>query len=85
LPNDNSIQLQEPVPRYYRYWSNMEDYKDIQQLNQGDEANKPLLNQLNDVLLNLHLAGKHDAKPTHEELRDWLHSGQVDVLRMSAK
>ena len=51
----------------------------------GDEANKPLLNQVNYVLLNLHLAGKHDAKPTHEELRDWLHSGQVDVLRMSTK
>jgi hypothetical protein len=41
--------------------------------------------QVNYVLLNLHLAGKHDAKPTHEELRDWLHSRQVDVLRMSAK
>ena len=41
----------------------------------GDEANKPLLNQVNDVLLNLHLVGRHDAKPTHEEVRDWLHSG----------
>ncbi|MFL6462139.1 MAG: hypothetical protein ACJ71J_14575 [Nitrososphaeraceae archaeon] len=63
----------------------MEDYKDIQQLNRGDEANKPLLNQVNYVLLNLHLAGKHDAKPSHEELKDWLHNGQVDVLRISAK
>jgi hypothetical protein len=50
-----------------------------------DEANKPSLKQINDVLLNLQLAGKHDAKPSHEELRDWLHSGQVDVLRVSAK
>ena len=50
----------------------------------GDEANKPLLNQVNYVLLHLYLAGKHDAKPSHEELRDWLHSGQVDVLRMNA-
>ena len=49
----------------------------------GDEANKPLLNQINYVLLHLHLAGKHDAKPSHEELKDWLHSGQVDVLRMN--
>jgi hypothetical protein len=31
------------------------------------------------------LAGKHDAKPTHEELKDWLHSGQVDVLRQGGK
>jgi hypothetical protein len=51
----------------------------------GDEANKPSLNQVNYVLLNLYLAGKHDAKPTYEELRNWLHSGQVDILRISAK
>ncbi|HET7285127.1 MAG TPA: hypothetical protein VFI70_10615 [Nitrososphaeraceae archaeon] len=51
----------------------------------GDEANKPLLNQINYVLLHLHLAGKHDAKPSHNELKDWLHGGQVDVLRMNAK
>ena len=51
----------------------------------GDEANKPLLNQVNYVLLHLHLAGKHDAKPSHNELKDWLHSGQVDVLRMDGK
>jgi hypothetical protein len=50
----------------------------------GDEGNKPLLNQVNYVLLHLHLDGKHDAKPSHEELKDWLHSGQVDVLRMNA-
>jgi hypothetical protein len=31
------------------------------------------------------LAGKHDAKPSHDELKDWLHSGQVDVLRMTKK
>ena len=51
----------------------------------GDEVNKPLQNQVKYVLLNLHMAGKHDAKLTHQELRDWLHSGQVDVLRMSVK
>jgi hypothetical protein len=42
-----------------------------------------LLNKVNYVLLHLHLAGKHDAKPSHEELKDWLHGGQVDVLRMN--
>jgi len=25
----------------------------------------------------------YDAKPSHEELKDWLHSGQVDVLRIN--
>jgi len=47
-----------------------------------EEGSKPMLNQVNDVLLNLDLAGKHDAKPTYEELKNWLDSGQVDVLRM---
>ena len=50
-----------------------------------DEANKPMLNQVNDVLLNLHLTGRDDAKPTHEEIREWVHSGQVDVLKMGVK
>jgi hypothetical protein len=54
-----------------------------QKTRKGDEGNKPLLNQVNYVLLHLHLAGKHDAKPSHNELKDWLHSGQVDVLRMN--
>jgi len=62
------------------WWTNVpSDLK--QKARKGDESNKPLLNQVNYVLLHLHLAGKHDAKPSHEELKDWLHSGQVDVLR----
>jgi hypothetical protein len=48
----------------------------------GDETNKPLLNQVNYALLHLQLAGKHEAKPSHEELRIWLHTGQVDVVRV---
>jgi hypothetical protein len=51
----------------------------------GDETNKPILNQINYVLLHLQLSGKHDAKPSHEELKDWLHSGQVDVMRTITK
>ena len=62
------------------WWSNVpSDLK--QKARKGDESNKPLLNQVNYVLLHLHLAGKHDAKPSHEELKDWLNNGQVDVLR----
>jgi hypothetical protein len=51
----------------------------------GDEANKVILNQVNYVLLHLHLQGKHDTKPSHEELKDWLHSGQVDTMRTTKK
>ena len=51
----------------------------------GDEVNKVILNQVNYVLLHLHLQGKHDTKPSHEELKDWLHSGQVDTMRTTKK
>ena len=67
---------------YEEWWKTVPD--DLKtKARKGDEGNKPLLNQLNYVLLHLHLAGKHDAKPSHDELKDWLHSGQVDVLRMN--
>jgi hypothetical protein len=67
---------------YAEWWATVPD--DLKaRTRKGDENNKPLLNQVNYVLLHLHLAGKHDAKPSHEELKEWLHSGQVDVLRMN--
>lgn len=50
-----------------------------QKARKGDDGNKPLLIQINYVLLHLNLAGKYNAKPTSEELNDWLHSGQLDV------
>jgi hypothetical protein len=48
----------------------------------GGEIDKPLLSQVNAALLNLQLAGKHEDKPSYEELRTWLHTGQVDVVRV---
>ena len=68
------------VRKFEEWWNTVPaDLK--QKARKGDESNKPLLNQVNYVLLHLHLAGKHDSKPSHEELKDWLHSGQVDVLK----
>ena len=71
--------------RTYEEWWNTVPSDLKEKVRKGDEGNKPLLNQVNYVLLHLHLAGKHDAKPSHDELKDWLHSGQVDVLRMAPK
>lgn len=48
----------------------------------NDEQNKPLLNQINYVLVHLHLNGRHDLKPTYEELKEWLHNGQIDIIRI---
>jgi len=76
--------LYDTMKSFNNWWRTVPEdlrYKSLK----GDKVNKPLLNQVNYVLLNLHMAGKHDAKLTHQELRDWLHSGQVDVLRMSVK
>ena len=53
---------------YESWWATVpEDLR--QKTRKGDEGNKPLLNQVNYVLLHLHLAGKHDAKPSHNELK----------------
>jgi hypothetical protein len=83
LPKGFGQQPKSGAKRTYEEWcaTGPEDLKS--KTRKGDESNKPLLNQVNYVLLHLHLAGKHDAKPSHEELKDWLHSGQVDVLRMN--
>jgi hypothetical protein len=32
-----------------------------------------------------HLAGKHDVKPSHEELKDWLHSGQPNKSALAKR
>ena len=59
------------VRKFDDWWTTVpEDLRN--KTRKGDEQNKPLLNQVNYVLLHLHLAGKHDAKPSHEELKDWL-------------
>jgi hypothetical protein len=71
--------------RSFEEWWSTAPLELKQKARKGDEGNKPLLNQNNYVLLHLHLSGKHDLKPTHEELKDWLHSGQVDVMRMEKK
>jgi hypothetical protein len=70
--------------RSFKDWWNNSVPSDLQQkIRKGDENNKPLLNQINYALLQLHLAGNHNAKPSHEELKNWLHNGEVDVLRMN--
>lgn len=69
--------------RSFNDWWNTIPADLAQKTRRGDENNKPLLNQVNYALLNLHLSGKHDSKPSHEELKEWLHSGQVDVIRIN--
>jgi hypothetical protein len=55
---------------FSRHYTRMEIacYDGNKSLKIDDEEDKPLLGEVNAVLLDLDLAGKHDAKPTHEEL-----------------
>jgi len=79
LKNNNALCIS--MRTFQEWWSKIpEDLR--QKSRRGDEMNKPLLNQINYVLLHLHLSNKHDVKPSHEELKDWLHTGQVDVMRL---
>jgi hypothetical protein len=67
------------------WWNTVPEDLRNKSRNGDDEGNKPSLNQVNDVLLHLDLEGKHDLKPSHEEVRNWLHNGEVDVLRTTMK
>ncbi len=56
--------------RSFKDWWNSSVPSDLQQkICKGDENNKPLLNQINYALLQLHLSGNRDSKPSHEELK----------------
>jgi hypothetical protein len=48
----------------------------------GDKSNTPLLSQVNYAFLHQEIEGKHEANPSHGELRNWIHSGQVDVVKI---
>jgi hypothetical protein len=70
------------MTRSFNEWWNTIPNDLKEKARKGDEVHKPLLNQVNYALLHLHLAGNHNSKPSHEEL-EWLHSGQVDVIRIN--
>ncbi len=70
------------MTRSFKDWWNTIPSDLKQKALNGDETNKPLLNQVNFTLLHLGLEGKHEAKPSHGELRTWLHSGQVGVVKV---
>ena len=70
------------MTRSFNGWWNAIPSDLKEKTHEGGEGNKQSLNQLNHTLLHLDLAGRHEAKPSHEELRNWLHSGQVDAVRV---
>jgi len=67
--------------RTYDEWIKTQDQAVVAKVRKGDEANKPLLNQINWIWVNNLMNKKADLNPSSAELLDWVTSGQVDAMR----
>ncbi len=67
--------------RSFQEWLNSQDPALVAKVRAGDEANKPLLNQINWIWVANLMAQKADLNPTSAELLDWVTSGQIDAMR----
>ena len=67
--------------RSYDEWIKTQDQKLVAKVRAGDEANKPLLNQINWIWVANLMAQKAELNPTSAELHDWVTSGQIEAMR----
>ncbi len=67
--------------RSYTEWIALQDQAVVAKTRAGDEANKPLLNQLNWIWVNNLMNKKAELNPSSAELLDWVTSGQIDAMR----
>ena len=67
--------------RSYQDWLNTQDQATVAKVRAGDEANKPLLNQINWICVKNLMDKKADLNPSAAELLDWVTSGQIDAMR----
>ena len=67
--------------RSFQDWLNSQDPALVAKVRAGDEANKPLLNQINWIWVANLMAQKADLNPSSAELLDWVTSGQIDAMR----
>ncbi len=67
--------------RTYEDWIKTVDQTLVAATRKGDEANKPLLNQLNWIWVKNMLDKKSELNPSSAELLDWVTSGQIDAMR----
>jgi len=65
----------------YDEWIKKQDQAVVAKVRAGDEANKPLLNQLNWMWVNNLMNKKPELNPSSAELLDWITSGQIDAMR----
>ena len=67
--------------RSFQDWLNSQDQSVVAKVRAGDEANKPLLNQINWIWVKNLMDKKADLNPTSAELLDWVTSGQIYAMR----
>ena len=70
--------------RTYKEWEASQDKALVAKVRAGDEANKPLLNQVNWIWVQNLMskdANKIASNPTSAELLDWGTSGQIEAMR----
>jgi len=67
--------------RSYQDWINTQDQAVVTKIRAGDEANKPLLNQINWLWVKNLMDKRADLNPSSAELLDWVTSGQIDAMR----
>ncbi len=66
--------------RTYAEWEKTQDQELVKKVRAGDEANKPLLNQVNWIWVKNLMDKKADLNPS-AELLDWVTSGQIEAMR----
>ena len=67
--------------RTYADWEKTQDADLVKKVRAGDEANKPLLNQVNWIWVQNLMNKKADLNPSAAELLDWVTSGQIEAMR----
>ena len=67
--------------RTYADWEKTQDADLVKKVRAGDEANKPLLNQVNWIWVQNLMNQKADLNPSSAELLDWVTSGQIEAMR----
>ena len=67
--------------RSFKDWLSSQDQSVVAKVRAGDEANKPLLNQINWIWVKNLMDKKANLNPSAAELLDWVTSGQIDAMR----
>ena len=71
--------------RTYAEWEKTQDQELVKKVRAGDEANKPLLNQINWIWVQNLMNKKADLNPTAAELLDWVTTEQIEAMRQTKK